>query len=178
MQQWNVVVSTSGAYNLAKDLLQEFGSVHRTDFYNVLVLEVPDIHEFLGQLHQRVAAEPSLRDILGHVIPVTTTFLFQTPEEFETKARETVISWLPQLANNSFHVRMHRRGFRGRLSSHHEERFLDEFLLQQLEEAGTPGQIIFEDPDAIIAVETVAQRAGLSLWTREDLQRYSLLKLD
>lgn len=104
--------------------------------------------------------------------------MFQSPEEFEAKAREAVGSWLTRLAGKSFHVRLHRRGFKRRLSSQEEERSLDTFLLQSLEQRGTPGRITFDDPDAIIAVETVGQRAGFSLWTREDMQRYPFLKLD
>ncbi len=78
----------------------------------------------------------------------------------------------------SFHVRMHRRGFKGRISSHDEERFLDKILLEELGRMGNPGHITFEDPDAILVVETVGQQAGLSCWNREDLQRYPLLRLD
>jgi tRNA(Ser,Leu) C12 N-acetylase TAN1 len=44
--------------------------------------------------------------------------------------------------------------------------------------AGTPGSISFDDPDAIVAIESVGQRAGVSLWTREDLRRYPFLRLD
>jgi hypothetical protein len=75
-------------------------------------------------------------------------------------------------------VRLHRRGFKGRLSTQVEERFLDTFLLESLERAGAPGHIRFEEPDAIVAVKTVGQRAGLALWTRDDLKRYSFLGLD
>ena len=73
---------------------------------------------------------------------------------------------------------MHHRGFKGRISSHDEERFLDHLLLEELGKIGNPGHITFEDPDAIVVVETVGQQAGLSCWTREDLQRYPLLRLD
>ena len=59
-----------------------------------------------------------------------------------------------------------------------EERFLDTYLLEALEMAGTRGEITFDDPDAILALETVGPRAGLSLWTREELERYPLLHLD
>jgi len=55
---------------------------------------------------------------------------------------------------------------------------LDEALLETLEHRGTPGRIDFDDPDFILDVETVGQRAGMSLWTREDLHRYPFLKLD
>ena len=85
---------------------------------------------------------------------------------------------LPKLADKSFHVRMHRRGFKGRISSHDEERFLDKILLEELGKMSKPGHITFEDPDVILVVETVGQQAGLSCWNREDLQHYPLLKLD
>jgi hypothetical protein len=73
---------------------------------------------------------------------------------------------------------MYRRGFKGKLSSPDEERFLDKVLLEALERAGTPGHITFENPDAIVVVETLGQRCGMSYWTREDLQRYSFVKVD
>ncbi|HLF13048.1 MAG TPA: hypothetical protein VJA26_17745, partial [Gammaproteobacteria bacterium] len=76
------------------------------------------------------------------------------------------------------HVRMHRRGFKGKLSSQHEEQFLDHFLLERLNVAGASGAIDFDDPDVIIAMETLGQQAGLSRWTREQLHAYELLKLD
>ena len=93
-------------------------------------------------------------------------------------AGAVALSWVLELAQSAFHVRMHRRGFKGRLSSQDEERFLDSVLLAALEEAGTPGRITFEDPDAIISVETVGQRAGMSFWRRDDLERYPFLRLD
>jgi tRNA(Ser,Leu) C12 N-acetylase TAN1 len=111
-------------------------------------------------------------------MPATQTFTFQTVEKFETKAREACQRWVPDLAGWRFHVPMHRRGFKGRLTSQHEESFLDDTLLEALAQTGRPGQITFEDPDAITALETVDDRAGLSLWKREDVQRYPFLRLD
>lgn len=72
--------------------------------------------------------------------------------------KETVSEWVPQLEGKGFHVRMHRRGFKGRLSSLEEEKMLDEFLLELTKERGNPGHVTFEGPDVIIAVETVAHR--------------------
>jgi tRNA(Ser,Leu) C12 N-acetylase TAN1 len=111
-------------------------------------------------------------------MPAAEAFTFQSVGEFEARAKEIVRAWLPRLAGRSFHVRMHRRGLKEQMSSHTEERFLDEALLHALEQAGTPGRIDFTDPDLIVDVETVGQRAGLSLWTRDDLLRYPFLKVD
>jgi tRNA(Ser,Leu) C12 N-acetylase TAN1 len=37
--------------------------------------------------------------------------------------------------------------------------------------------VSFDNPDAIIAVETIGNQAGMSLWFREDLQRYPFLHI-
>lgn len=51
-------------------------------------------------------------------------------------------------------------------------------LLQALERRGTPGRISFDDPDAILAVDTVSNRAGMALWNRDELRTYPFLGLD
>lgn len=179
MHDWNVVVTVyEQKYKLARQLLKEFGEVERTDFFNVYAVKADNITQMLETLKERMATDERIRSSLARVVPVTRTFTFQTPEEFEAKAKEAVLPWAPKLAGKSFHVRMHRRGFKGRLSSQQEERFLDRFLLENMEQTGTPGHINFDDPDAILAVETISQRAGLSLWTRDDLKQYPFLHLN
>jgi tRNA(Ser,Leu) C12 N-acetylase TAN1 len=179
MSHWNVVVNLhERGFKRAFKLLQGLGAVYNTGFLNVLVMEVSNIPRFLETLNAWVSDDPSLLKLLARVVPVTCTFSFQSPLEFETKAQEAVLSWLPQLAGKSFYVRMHRRGFKGRISSPEEERFLDRVLLEALDQIGNPGRITFEDPDAILVLETVGQQAGLSCWTREDLQHYPFLRLD
>jgi tRNA(Ser,Leu) C12 N-acetylase TAN1 len=51
-------------------------------------------------------------------------------------------------------------------------------LLRDFRAVGKQANVDFSDPDLIIALETVAQVGGLSLWNREQRQRYALLKLD
>lgn len=179
MHDWNVVVTVhEGGYNLGKRFLEQLGQVHRTDFFNILLMRVEDHRQFLEALRDRTNRDAEGYSSLARVIPVVETFTFQTPAEFDAKSRLAVCAWLPALANRGFHLRMHRRGFKGKLSSLDEERFLDTYLLEALAMAGTPGHINFDNPDAIIALETMGPRAGLSLWTREDLERYPFLHLD
>jgi tRNA(Ser,Leu) C12 N-acetylase TAN1 len=178
---WNVVVTTcsgADAFRLVRDRLCEFGQVSRTDYWNVLVLCVDDVDEFLEDVEALATCNPSFASAISRVMPVTHTFSFQSPEEFEGHACRVAREWLPRLQGTSFHVRMHRRGFRGRLSSQEEERFLDRFILDGLAANQSQARVDFDDPDCIIAVESVGQRAGMSLWTRVELQRYRLLKLD
>jgi tRNA(Ser,Leu) C12 N-acetylase TAN1 len=179
MKDWNVIVTTQeNAFEKAISLLQKFGEVKKTEYFNVLVLNTENIRDFLKRFSQEVKEDPNiLRSYVARVVPVLTTFKFQSPEEFENKAKELALYWVDSLAGKSFHVRMHRRGFKGRLVSVHEEQFLAQVLLEALKEKDQPSSITFEDPDAIISVETVSDRAGMSLWTREDLHNYPFLRL-
>lgn len=179
MQDWNVVVNLrERGFKQAFKVLQGFGSVSQTDFFNVVALKVTDIPGFLPTLRESIERDPDRFAFLARLVPVTSTFSFQSPEEFESKAKENVLQWLPQLAGKHFHVRMYRRGFKGKLSSLDEERALAAILLEEMERTGTPGEISFQDPDAIVVVETLGQWCGMSCWTREDLQQYPFLKID
>lgn len=179
MLEWNVVVSVNEyGFKRARQILGDFGTVQKTAFYNVLVMKVDDTGQLMEALRERAEADPSSLSFLSRLIPVTHTFSFQSPEEFEQKAGAVVLEWAPKLAGKSFHVRMHRRGFKGKLSSPEEERFLDRIVLDALQKDGLSAQVTFEDPDAIIIVETIGQRAGLSFWTREQLQRYPFIRID
>ena len=179
MQEWNVIVSVNErGFKRAFEVLEEFGTVKKTDFYNVLLMKVDHMKQFLETLRNRTLQAPGYLYFLSRLIPATRAFIFRSPEEFEMKAKDIVLTWAPELAGKSFHVRMRRRGFKGRLSTLDEEHFLDHILLKSLEADGKPGRITFEDPDTIIAVETVAQWAGLSLWKRNDLQQYPFIKLN
>lgn len=179
MREWNVVVTVQeGGFAQARKLLEQFGEVEKTGFYNILVMRSAAPERVLEALEEGAGPDPEALAPLARVMPVFHTFTFQSPQEFETKSCEAVKGWVPQLAGKGFHVRMHRRGFKGKLSSMNEEHFLDGYLLQALERAGTTARITFDDPDAVIALETIGSQAGLSLWTREELRRHPLLHLD
>ena len=179
MEDWNVVVTVrERGFQQAWDLLRPFGAVRQTDYYNVLTICVPDPVDFPEALQRALEQQPALQSVVARAAPVVRTFEFQDAEEFERKAREAVAVWVEKLGANSFHVRMHRRGFRFRISSQREEQLLGDWLVEQLHTDGKSARINFEDPDYILAVETVGQRAGASLWDRGQRQRYAFLGLD
>jgi len=179
MMDWNVVVTIQEhGYNQAREFLQKFGKVNKTEYFNVLVLQVDEVHTFLETMKSALTQYSSSLECVARIMPVTDVFKFQTPAEFEEKAKTIVSLWLTELAGKRFHVRMHRRGFKGQLSSQIEERFLDSVILKSLVQQSESAPIIdFDDPDYIIAVETVGQVAGFALWSREQLQQYPFLKI-
>ena len=175
----NVVVTTQpGEYRRARQLLGRFGTDKPTDFFNVLLLTVADIDRFIAEFSDRAASDPRLLQAISRVMPLQTVFDYEGVEDFEEKARQTALSYADRLASQAFHVRMHRRGLRHDLSSQAEEKTLDALLMAELERRGTPGRITFDDPDAILVVETVGNCAGMSLWSYDDLNRLPFLKTD
>jgi tRNA(Ser,Leu) C12 N-acetylase TAN1 len=177
LPDWNVVVTVYGhEFRRACRLLKTLAPVSSTGYYNVVVMRVGDVRVFVDQLSELAHDRPELLDVVARVAPAMQAFDFQSPEEFEHKARETVLGWAPALAAKSFFVRLHRRGFKGRLPSHEEERFLDKVILDALAAQGSIGSVLFENPDVVIDIETVDNRAGLALWTRDDLRNCPLLR--
>jgi len=179
MRDWNVVVTLhDGGFVPACRLLEPYGVVRRSEFFNILMMRADDPVWLLGELHRQLAGSPDIGGWIARFMPLQQFFTFQSADEFESRARDAVIAWLPRLAGSSFHVRMHRRGFKGKISSMEEERFLDTLLLEQLEETGRPARLTFDDPDFIIVVESLGPRCGLALWERDELARFPLLHLD
>ena len=177
--QWNVVVSLKGhGIKTVTKYFSEYGKVQLTDYYNVMVMQVEDVGHFMETVREHFTLHHQVFDYVGRIVPVTQCILFQSPDEFEQKAMEVVYQWVDNLAGKRFFIRIHRRGFRGRLSSQKEEHFLDDFIVEQLEkESIAPATIDFINPDWIIAIETVGQQAGLSLWSSQQLERYLFLNL-
>jgi tRNA(Ser,Leu) C12 N-acetylase TAN1 len=179
MHDWNVIATiNTHRFRSAFKLLEPLGEVRRTSYYNVLSMKVTDIRNFLETLRDWMANYPDTQETLSRVGPVEQTFPFQSLEEFQDRAKELAAVYLPQLAGKSFHVRMHRRGWKGRLETSAEERRIGEFLFEKFAGTEAPARVDFKDPDAILALEILDTRAGLALWRRDDLTRYPFLKLD
>ncbi len=180
MKDWNAVITVndSEGFRIARREFRRFGDVQATDYHNVLVLRVPDILKFIEAFTSTIEADKSILNCVSRVAPAQAVFAFSTPEEFEIKARNIVLGWAARLCGSSFHVRMHRRGLKSGLASPGVERFLDDAVLTATQELSQPSRIDFADPDYVIDVETVGNRAGLSLWTRDELRRLPFLRVD
>lgn len=173
--RWNVVVTLKeGDFREALRRLRAYGSVRRTAYLNVVALRVDDPRAFLDDLHKSTDASAWIRSVR----PALQTFVFRDPTEFRRKAIDVVRAWAPSLPGRTFHIRMHRRGFRGRLRPIDEERRLGQAVLDDLDRRGRRPAVSFEDPDGVFDVESIDGQAGVSLWSREDLRRYPLLKVD
>ena len=178
MRDWNAVATTAeGKFNQAIRFLGLFGAVEKTAYYNVIMVRANDVMALLKALANEWETGDGRLLLLHRLVPVTATFTFADRSTFEVKAAEVARLWVGQLSNKRFHVRMHRRGFKNRLHSAEEEQFLGRTIMETAGTYGKDGRIAFEDPDAVIAVETIGSDAGMSLWFRDDLLRYPFLGL-
>lgn len=175
MIDWNVIVTVRRDFDRAIGLLRKLGAVERTGLFNVIVMRVPDVRALLDQIAQLPADERWFATI-SHVVPITHKLSFATADDFERKTRDLVLAWAPQLAGKSLHVRMRRRGHKGELHGLELEQRIGRALFEELARRGTPGRFALDDPDVVIAIETMRDEAGLALWTRTDLERYPFLR--
>lgn len=179
MENWNLVATTAeGKYTQALKFLAPFGIVKTTSYYNVVMMHVRDTPELMTLLAKEWQTQDGRLLLLKRVVPVTYTFNFSDREMFVRRAQEVTLDWVPRLIGRTFHMRMHRRGFKDQLSSAEEEQILNAAIVNATGKAGNHAVVSFDDPDAVIAVETIGNKAGMSLWFREDLQRYPFLHVD
>jgi tRNA(Ser,Leu) C12 N-acetylase TAN1 len=179
MKDWNVVVSLfQDGFRRTMGALKAFAPVERSPYHNVLVMKADDPVAVLKAIELKTEEIPALYDAISRVAPTMRNFEFQSAEEFRDKAKSILCEWSECLAGRTFHARLHRRGARHDLPTPDIEKFLDDAVIEASRAAGAPGRICFADPDMIITVDTIDDRAGIALWTREDLARHRLLKPD
>lgn len=179
MKDWNVVVSVfQDGYSRALRALQKLGVAERSPYHNVLVMKVEDPIVLLDAIEKRTEESPALYDAISRVAPAMRDFDFLSEAEFVEKARSIIHEWLPRLAGRSLHVRLRRRGTKHELQTQEAERLFNDAIVEATTRAGTPSTISFTDPDVVIEVDTVDNRAGLAMWTREELVRYHVLRPD
>ena len=177
MKDWNVVISVyQDGFRRALRALKEFGPVERSPYHNVLVMKVEDPTALLAAIEQKTEENTALYDAISRVAPAMRTIEFHSVEEFREKLKPILLEWSSRLTGSSLHVRLHRRGDRHDLRTPDAERLFDDLLLDATAAAGAPCKISFTDPDTVIAIDTVDDRAGVGLWTREDLARHRLLR--
>jgi tRNA(Ser,Leu) C12 N-acetylase TAN1 len=179
MQDWNVVISVyQDGFRRALRSLRDLGPIARSAYHNVLVMKVDDPVAALAAIEQRTQGSTALYDALSRVAPSMHCFYFQSSDEFMRNAKSILLKWALDLAGRSFHVRLHRRGGKHELHAQDVERVLDDAILEATQQVGQPGRISFTNPEAIVAIDTIDDRAGLALWKREDLVRHHLLRPD
>jgi hypothetical protein len=179
MEDWNVIITVfQDGYRRALRALHELGRVERSPYHNVLVMKVDDPAGLLSAVETRTRESPALYDAISRVAPAKRTFDFKTRHELLAGAKLVIGEWASRLAGCRCYVRLHLSGVRQDLQTQEMERRLDREIVEKTTGIGRPASIAFTNPDAIIAFDAIDNRAGLALWTRDELRRYAVLRPD
>jgi tRNA(Ser,Leu) C12 N-acetylase TAN1 len=179
VKDWNVIVTIyQQGFRRAINALQKIGPTDRTPYYNVLAMQVDEPVAALEAIERLTEERPALYDTIARVAPAAFTCEFQSPERFKDCAESFLLGLLPKLAGRSFHVRVHRRGSKLELRTPEAERLFNDFIVTETGRAGAVARITFAEPDAVIVIDTVDDRAGMAMWTNDDLARHRLLHPD
>jgi tRNA(Ser,Leu) C12 N-acetylase TAN1 len=177
VKDWNLIVTIyQQGFRRALRALQDVGPTERSPYHNVLVMKVDDPIRVLEIIEHLTDERPALYDAIARVAPAMRTLEFQSADAFKDAAKSVVLEWIPNLVGRSFHVRLHRRGPKLELRTQDAERFLNDAVIEATTKAGMPARISFTDPDAVIVIDTVDDRAGIAMWTRADVARHRLLR--
>ncbi len=179
MWQFNVLVTmaSDGRYRHLLDELAEYGEFHKTGFHGVALGRVTDMELFFEAIRQKRTGQCMALQDLARVVPLEQVFTF-TVDGFPTRLCEALRPWIERLAEHRFYVRLERRGLKGQIISPDIEQALDAYILDELRELGHTARIDFEDPDAVVVIETVGDRCGVGLITRELQTRYDFVRVD
>lgn len=179
MWEFNVIVTlaSDGRYRHLLHELAPLGDFRRTEFLGVIAGRVEDTQAFLEALRSRREASVIAFQDLGRVIPLERVALFQV-EEFLEVARTAIRLCIADIAGRRFYVRLERRGHKGEIVSPEAERALDAFIKEELAQQGATAEVDFDHPDVVLAMETLGDRLGVGLLTKEMQERYDFVRID
>ena len=177
MKEWNILATAFwGRGKDALRLLSLHGEFKGSGFKDVLQGHVDDVNPFLEKLELMRQENPDRMTSLSQILPLQRTFNFSL-SEFIDKLKEAVLPYVEKVEGKKFYVRVKRRGHKGEMSSLEIEKESSSFIFEKLENAGKQVQVSFSDPDVVIIVETIANRAAVALITREMRGKYPLIRI-
>jgi tRNA(Ser,Leu) C12 N-acetylase TAN1 len=175
---WNMIVTVQPGPGFQRELLgalARFGRFRATPFRDVCVGRVDDRGAFLDALRDARAAGAPWAQRVGRVIPADAVFWF-TPETFTDRLKETVAPLVERIGGGSFCVRIERRGFAGEVKTPDIERAVGEHVHALAAAQGKTLRTQFDDPDFVIAVETLGNECGVALLPRALREAYPFVR--
>lgn len=176
--EWNVLVTAfmrKERYLLR--FLREFGEFKGSGFRDVIIGAVQNRDAFFEAIDCLRREHPDRVRHLSQIVPVDKTFQFDV-SDFGEKLKEALAPYGEELENGCrFYIRVKRRGHKGELSSLEIEKEMSAFIIDGMEKTGKKAQVNFADPDKLIIVETIGNRAGVALITRTMRERYPFIRV-
>jgi tRNA(Ser,Leu) C12 N-acetylase TAN1 len=178
MWEFNLVVTMDreGRFGAMLKELALYGEFRRTEFFGVVLGRVQKPEAFLETVLEKRGKQLTAFQDVGRVIPLDQVFTFR-PENFVELVGAAIRPYLPRLAGKRHYVRLERRGFKGVIVSPEAEQALDHLIAEELTSQGVVAPVDFEHPDAVVVVETIGDRCGVGMLTREMMDRYPFVRV-
>ena len=149
MKDWNIIVTTPpGRERYLLPALNHFGTFSRSEFKGTLTGRVEDVGRFLEEI-RRAGEEGTawIQDLL-RVLPVEQSFLFSS-QTFEEQLKEAVMPFVQRMASGTFHVRLERRGHKGKINSSEVEKDLGRYVVDVATQQDKTLHVSFQDSNYI-----------------------------
>ncbi len=177
IMEWNILATANRRQErYLLRLLSKYGEFKGSGYRDVVIGRVEDVNTFLGTLETMRQEKPEKLRPLSQIVPIERTFQFEL-SDFKDTLREAISPYVELIENSRFYVRVERRGHKGEISSLEVEQEMDAFVLEALKNTGKLAQVSFKYPEKIIIVETIENRAGVGLVTREMKEKYPFIKV-
>jgi len=177
MKDWNILVTTlPGQERKLLPALNRLGEFARSEFKGILIGRVGEVTRFLEALRHAGEEPVEWRQHLLRALPMERTFAF-TPPTFEERVREAVAPFVQRMASGTFHVRLERRGHKGKILSPEVEQRVGDYVIGLATQQGKTLRVSFQDSDYVVVAETVGNMCGVALVTRELRRRYPFVKI-
>jgi tRNA(Ser,Leu) C12 N-acetylase TAN1 len=177
MEKWNILVTAQRRQErYVLRLLNKYGEFRGSGYRDVILGCVADVPAFLETLESIRREAPQKLRSLGQIVPLERNFQFDVAD-FRDKVKEAVSPYIDQLENSRFFVRVVRRGHKGEISGMEAEKELDRFILESLENRGKRATVSIEEFEKMVLIETVENRAGIGLITKEMKEKYLFVKV-
>lgn len=177
MDDWNLLAtSVEGARPVLLARLRRYGPFRGAGYRNVAIGRIDDVAAFFATLRDDLARDTILAAALARILPIAHTFRLDDSDPVES-LESALVALHPRMAGRSFFVRLERRGLHGTLHSSAVERTLGATLWRLDEAAGHQPRVTFTDPDVIVAIETLGDRAGIALIDRPLREAYPFVRM-
>jgi adenylyl- and sulfurtransferase ThiI len=156
--------------------LRRFGEFTHSEFKGILIGRVEDTSQFLQAIQLAAETGAAWRQHLLRVLPMERVFSF-TPQTLEEQLREAVTPFVQRMTSGAFHVRLERRGHKGKIVSPEVEQRLGDYVMEIAKQQNKILSVSFHDSDYVIAAETIGNQCGVTLVTRRLRERYPFVKI-
>lgn len=177
MRPWNVLATAHEGYrDVLMGRMRRHGDFGGGGYRNLAVGHVDDPIAFMDAVRDALPSDRALSMSLARILPIDVVTRFDPADPAGSLAAASEPLW-ERLGGGTFFVRVERRGLRGHLHSSVVERAIGERVWEFLAARGGTPRVAFADADAILAVETLGEHAGITVVTRALRDAYPFVRV-